>query len=540
MAGASEFDKMKDAARRVTAGLSTKQKATAALAVVALVVGSVAFMKVVGRPSYQPLFTNLQASDAGAITSKLSSSKVPYQLADGGSTVLVPSNQVYQQRVDMAQAGLPSSGTVGLSLLDKEGLTTSQLTQQADYQRAIQGQLESTIEAIQGVTGAQVNLVMPPTDVFAVSNSQTASASVLVGLQPGAKLTPGQVQAIVHLVSSAVANLDPNSVTVVDSDGTMLAGPGVDTNAAGQDGQTAGFDAALAASINDMLTQVVGPGKANVKVNADLNFDQVDTTTKSVQLDPNGKPVSAPTSSSTSQQTYTGTGANPAGGGVLGTPTAGTTASGSNGNYSQQSSNSTYATGEVDQTVKQAPGTIRRLSVAVLLDSSVKGVDVNSVRQLVTAAAGIQSTRGDSLSVVELPFSNAAATQAKAAASAAASAKRQAQLTGILRALAPLLVLVVAAAVIMRVMRRPRALPLSGPVAALGAGPAGALATEPLGLSAVGLGTAPVGGLAPYDPAANAGMLDAPARVEDFIEQQPDEVARLLRSWMSDRVGSDA
>ena len=539
MAGTSELDKLKETARRVTAGLSTKQKVTAVLAAVALVLGSVTFLKVAGRPSYQPLFTNLQPADAGAITSKLSSSKVPYQLGDGGSTVLVPSNQVYQQRVDMAQAGLPSSGTVGLSLLDKEGLTTSQLTQQADFQRAIQGQLESTIEAIKGVTGAQVNLVMPPTDVFAVSNDQSATASVLVGLEPGATLSSGQVQAIVHLVSSAVANMDPNSVTVVDSNGTMLAGPGVETNTAGQDGQTSGFDAALAASINDMLTQVVGPGKANVKVNADLNFDQVDTTTKSVQLGPNGTPVSAPTSTSSSKQTYTGAGATPAGaGGVLGNTGVSSTAAGANGNYSQQSSDSTFATGEVDQTVKQAPGTIRRLSVAVLLDSSIKGVDVNSIRQLVTAAAGIQAPRGDSLSVVQLPFSHAAATSAKAAASAAASAKRQAQLAGILRALAPLLVLGVAAAVIMRVMRRPRVVPINSPLA-LGSGHLDAAAAGLPAAAAGATASAPVGGLAPYDP-ATAGMLDGPARVEDFIEQQPDEVARLLRSWMSERVGADA
>ena len=179
MANAIDVDKMKEAAKRFSSGFTTGQKAVTGVAVLAVLVGALLFVKVAGKPTYQPLFTGLQAADAGAITSQLKSSKVPYQLADGGSTILVPSNQVYQERVTLAQAGLPSAGTVGLSILDKEGLTTSSLTQQADYQRAIQGQLESTIESIQGVTGAQVNLVMPPTDVFAVSNNQTASASVL-------------------------------------------------------------------------------------------------------------------------------------------------------------------------------------------------------------------------------------------------------------------------------------------------------------------------------------------------------------------------
>lgn len=536
MANAIDVDKMKEAAKRFSSGFTTGQKAVTGVAVLAVLVGALLFVKVAGKPTYQPLFTGLQAADAGAITSQLKSSKVPYQLADGGSTILVPSNQVYQERVTLAQAGLPSAGTVGLSILDKEGLTTSSLTQQADYQRAIQGQLESTIESIQGVTGAQVNLVMPPTDVFAVSNNQTASASVLVDLAPGAVLKETQVQAIVHLVASAVANLDPNSVTVVDSTGNMLAGPGVDAGA-GQDSQTSAYDSALAANLDAMLAKVVGPGKADVQVNADLNYNQVQTTTKALQVGPNGTPVTTPTSTSTDKENYSGS--TSGAGGVLGSlPTAAAGVASPNSTYTKQTSDSTYATGEVDQTVTQAPGTVQRLSVAVLVDSSVKGVSNASVSQLVSAAAGIQPSRGDTLSVVRMPFSNAASNQAKAAAAAAASAQKSAQMSNLIKSVAPVLMVLVALGLLARVLRRPRSYTLPARTATLALEPGSGSASAGAQLDgAAGLGLAGGSG-APELSDAGAGH--SPARVEEFIEQQPDQVARLLRSWMSDRVGSDA
>ena len=533
MANVVDVDRVKEAAKRFSSGFTAGQKAVTGIAVVAVLLGAVMFVKVAGKPSYQPLFTGLQAADAGAITTQLKSSKVPYQLANGGSTVLVPANQVYQERVSLAQAGLPSSGTVGLSLLDKEGLTTSQLTQQADYQRAIQGELESTIQSIQGVTGAQVNLVMPPNDVFAVSNSQSASASVLVDLAPGAVLKDGQVQAIVHLVASAVANLDPKDVTVVDSSGNMLAGPGVDAGT-GQGGQAAAYDSSLAASIDAMLSRVVGPGKSDVRVNADLDLSQVSTTSKALQVGANGAPVSTPTSTSTDTENFNGSSA--AANGVLGSlPTA--AAASPNSTYTKQTADSTFATGEVDQTVTQTPGTVKRLSVAVLVDSSAKGIDDASLRQLVSAAAGLQPARGDTISLVRMPFSNAAANQAKAAAAAAASAQRKAQMTNILKSVAPALIVLVALALLARTLRRPRSYPVAVRPTTLALEPGGVSSGMAVQGGAGIPGLTGSGGAPELSQAVGGAT---PVRVEDFIEQQPDQVARLLRGWMDDKVGSDA
>ena len=139
-------------------------------AAVAVVVGAFAFMSFSGRPNYTPLFTNLQPSDAANITSKLTSDKVPYQLADGGTTIMVPASDVDQERLSLAQAGLPATSTVGLSLLDKEGITSSNMTQQADYLQALQGELEQTIDSIQNVASSQVNIALPANQDFALSN----------------------------------------------------------------------------------------------------------------------------------------------------------------------------------------------------------------------------------------------------------------------------------------------------------------------------------------------------------------------------------
>ncbi|HET9061225.1 MAG TPA: flagellar basal-body MS-ring/collar protein FliF, partial [Acidimicrobiales bacterium] len=192
----------------------------------AILVG-VIFMSMSGKPSYSVLFTNLQPSDAAAITNQLATNHVPYQLENGGSTILVPQNDVDQQRLAAAAAGLPSQGTVGLSLLDKEGLTTSQLTQQADYLQALQGELEQTIGAINGVQSTQVRIALPANQTFALGNTNPTGASVLVSLKPNFTLSYGQVQAITSLVGSAVPGLSASKVTVADSNGNLLAGPGV-------------------------------------------------------------------------------------------------------------------------------------------------------------------------------------------------------------------------------------------------------------------------------------------------------------------------
>jgi len=352
LVAAADVDRWKSSARRFADGFTPGQKVVTVVAIIAAVVGGMVFMSLSGKPTYSPLFTNLQPSDAAAITAKLTSDKVPYQLENGGSTILVPQNEVDQERINMASAGLPASSTnVGLGILDKEGITTSQLTQQADYLRALQGELQQTIGAINGVTGVQVNLAMPANNTFALNNTSPTGASVLVDTAPGQTLSGGEVQAIVHLVASSVPNLSASEVTVADNNGNLLAGPGVDTSAGSNNNATSAFDTAQQAKIAAYLQSVLGPNNADIQVNAQLDFNKVSTTTNGFQLGANNTPVTVPTQTQTSTQTATGgaTGAGANGGGVLGTTTAPAGTGTGNGNYTNSSSSTQYATGTVHQ-----------------------------------------------------------------------------------------------------------------------------------------------------------------------------------------------
>src|SRR3984885_5478583 len=408
------FSSARGRAGAVLADFTLGQKAMVGIAVVVALVGGVIFMRAESRPSYQPLFTNLQTADAGAITQQLTSSKIPYQLANGGTTVLVPAADVDQERIALAEQGLPQSGNVGFSNLEKSGITTSDFVQQVEYQQALEGQLEQTISSIQGVQSAQVNLVVPQQSEFAVGTQQATTASILVNLAPGTVLSTGQVSAVVHLAASSVPGLSSSDVTVVDNHGDVLTAPGDagGTSGASNTQQTNAYDSQLAASLTALLARVVGEGNAAVQVNALLNFNQSQTTTNGLQLNAQGQPVTAPTGQNTSNSTYSGSGTPPSG--VLGSSQAPTT-TGGNGTYSTTSSQITNAVGQVTQTVKQAPGQVQRTSVAVLLNSSKK-VNQAQVRSLVTAAAGLNTTNGDQLVVTSMPFAAVGTSQNAATA----------------------------------------------------------------------------------------------------------------------------
>ena len=174
--------RLRDRAKEVMDGFSSGQKAVVVVAVLAVVIGGYMFMSWASQPSYVPLFSNLSSTDAAAITQKLATNKVPYQLSEGGQQVMVPAADVYQQRLDMAAAGLPSSGDQGYSLLDTfEVVYPSQFQQQVEYQQAVSDELDQTIESINGVSSAVVNVVIPQQSLFS-SGSDQPSASVLVSL----------------------------------------------------------------------------------------------------------------------------------------------------------------------------------------------------------------------------------------------------------------------------------------------------------------------------------------------------------------------
>ena len=169
-------------------------------------------------PEYKVLFSNVSDRDGGAIIASLQQMNVPYKFAEGGGAILVPANQVHDARLKLASQGLPKGGLVGFELMENQKFGTSQFLEQVNFQRALEGELARSIQALSAVSSARVHLAMPKQSVF-MREQQKPSASVLLNLHPGRSLDPQQVNAIVHLVSSSVPNLPVKNVTVVDQHG---------------------------------------------------------------------------------------------------------------------------------------------------------------------------------------------------------------------------------------------------------------------------------------------------------------------------------
>ncbi len=190
----------------------------AGAAAVAIIVAMVLWAK---QPDYRTLYSNLSDQDGGAIVTQLTQMNIPYRFSETGGALEVPADKVHELRLRLAQQGLPKGGAVGFELLDQEKFGISQFSEQVNYQRALEGELARTIETLGPVKVARVHLAMPKPSLF-VREQKSPSASVTVNLEPGRAMDEGQISAVVHLVSSAVAGLPPGNVTLVDQAGHLL------------------------------------------------------------------------------------------------------------------------------------------------------------------------------------------------------------------------------------------------------------------------------------------------------------------------------
>lgn len=559
-----DLDRTKSQIQRFLGGFTTGQKVMTGLGAIGLIVVAMLFLSHAPKQQYAPLFSNLDSKDASDITAKLQAKGVKYELADGGNTILVPQSQVYQERLDMSGQGLPASTNDGYALLDKEGLTTSQFKQNVDYQRALEGELTKTIEALDAVDAANVHLVVPQDTVFA-SDSQKPSASVLVKTKPNQPLDSSSVQAIVNLVASSVQGLSPSDVTVADTKGTVLSAPGLAGAAAGDAhaGDTASYESRVTQSVQQMLDQIYGPGHAIVRVAATLNFDekattadaygnqiadQVAGTTPTTVANAATTPTTGPAlTQNQSTETFTG----PSGSGttgVLGVNGAPAAATGGNTNYSKNSSDTTYGVGKVHAEVRTAPGKIERLSVAVIVDGKkVQASDIPNVQSSVQAAVGLDATRGDSINVSRMSFDQSAATSAAKALSSSDQQKKQNALFDMIKALVALLLVGVVLFLAWRAMkkaaaREPIRVPLD--LRALEAGTGAGLPATDMARLLQTQQLAQLHALEDHDGPASLERASLPEPTEmdqleqdivGLIDRQPEEAAATLRSWLADR-----
>ena len=385
-------------------------------------------------PSYQVLYTSLSEKDGGAVINALQQMNVPFK-AEGTSAIKVPIDKVYEVRLKLAAQGIPKGGA-GFDLLDNQKLGVSQFVEQVNFQRALEGELVRTIEAISAVQGARVHLAIPRPSVF-LRDQQKPSASVFLNLGGGKRLDPAQVSGIVHLVSSSVADLPAQNITVVDQNGKLLIAPDVRGNKAGLDPSQLEYlqqvEASYIARIESIIAPLVGAGNVHAQVTADLDFAQTEQTAETFK--PNPVPTEA---AIRSQQTSDSAGAGTTVGGVpgalsnqppgaasapitapSGAPAGGAAATTATPSAAAGNRESTVNY-ELDKTVRRTKlpvGAVKRLSAAVAVNYKQKTADdgkvsltpltaaeLSQINNLVKEAMGFSQTRGDSLNVVNAAF----------------------------------------------------------------------------------------------------------------------------------------
>ncbi|SFR00958.1 flagellar M-ring protein FliF [Enterobacter sp. kpr-6] len=415
----------------------------AGAAAVAIIVAMVLWAK---QPDYRTLYSNVSDQDGGAIVAQLTQMNIPYRFSETGGAIEVPADKVHELRLRLAQQGLPKGGAVGFELLDQEKFGISQFSEQVNYQRALEGELARTIETLGPVKNARVHLAMPKPSLF-VREQKSPSASVTVNLEPGRAMDEGQISAVVHLVSSAVAGLPPGNVTVVDQSGRLLT----QSNTSGRDLNDAQLKYAgdvegrVQRRIEAILSPIVGNGNVHAQVTAQIDFANKEQTEENYR--PNGDASQAVLRS---RQLNESEQSNGAAGGVPGalsnqpapsntapisTPPANNpqNANGQNAQNGQQNQNAQQTTTaaasgprnttrnettnyEVDRTIRHTKmnvGDVQRLSVAVVVNYRqladgkplpLTAEQLKQIEDLTREAMGYSEQRGDTLNVVNSQF----------------------------------------------------------------------------------------------------------------------------------------
>jgi flagellar M-ring protein FliF len=388
-----------------------RQKTSQKVTMIALVLTAAIMIPILvtwaTKTTYAVAFSGLSETDAGAIVDELTTQGISYKL-EGSSTILVPTDQVYNVRLKMASAGLPKTGTtVGYELFDASSLGMTEFTQKVNYQRAVQGELERTIGSLNAVEAVSVHIVVPEKTLL-TSTQQEPTASIMIKTKSGLALDAGQVRAITHLVAASIEGLKSENVVVVDSEGNMLAsGSGADAAASSVSDSRRTAELAAAKDIQNkaqqMLDTVLGPDKAIVQANVTLDWTQREITSSTFDPTP-----SAVLSSSVSSETYTTNGTTT--GGVPGatsnlpTPVATTTGGTGTTNYQKTDTITNFELASTQSKEIIEPGQIKQISVSVLVDSITDPTQLNVLKNAVSAAVGIDPTRGDSLAVESIVF----------------------------------------------------------------------------------------------------------------------------------------
>jgi flagellar basal-body M-ring protein/flagellar hook-basal body protein (fliF) len=517
------------------------QRTIALIGLAGLVVATVAVGAWITRPNLVPLYSGLAGADASALVEQLESADVTYELADGGTTILVPQQDVAAQRIAAAAAGIPGSESGGYALLDSMGVTASEFQQGVTYKRALEGELAKTLQALSGVTAASVQLAIPEQSVF-VEEQQPTTASVFLETASGRTLSAEQILSVQHLVSSSVPGLAAEDVAVVDKSGTLLsAATQSSPEKAGSE-----YEQQVQARIQAMLDRIVGAGHATVAVSAQIDTASAQQTSERFSapvLEEGQQPLAL--QESTTSETY-GPGANAGGAtGVLGPDNiAVPTGTADDDGYSSSTVDRVNAVDKVTEVRTIPAGALVRQSVSIAVDEGAAGgMSARVLENLVAAAAGIDTERGDAITVELVAFAATDAGVAAAALDAAKAAQAEESMhelvrTGIIAGAAAI-VLVVGLVIFARSRKRRGAEAIDlGDVPASPVGPTTLddVADQPLtGFAAPPQVTANDPG---FDPEPETELSRARAAVENLARNDPQRTAEYLRRLMDEPAGA--
>ena len=388
------------------------------------------------QPDYRVLFSNYSDKDGGSIVAALEKMNVPYKFSDSGTAILVPAAQVHQARLKLASDGLPKGGNIGFEILENQKFGVSQFVEQVNFQRALEGELERSIQSIGAVEVARIHLAIPKASVF-VRDQQKPTASVLLNLRAGRSLDVQQVGAVVHLVASSVPDLPAANVTVVDQNGNLLSDTSKKMGANNLDPTQIKYiddiQQSIVKRVESIITPIVGAKNVRAEASAEIDFSSVEQAAETYK--PNQKPDDITIRSLQSNESNTSSGGAATGvpGALSNQPPAAATApivappaaagatpvatAAVEPVNSQKNMTTNY---EVDKTVRyvqQGMGGIKRLNVAVVVNNMpvidkkgkttyrpLTAAEKTQINDLAQQAMGFSKERGDSLTVVNSSF----------------------------------------------------------------------------------------------------------------------------------------
>ena len=368
-----------------------------------------------GQPPMGLLYGELDQRDAGQVVAALDRARVPYRIEAGGTRILAPEDQVPRLRLTLAREGLPQGGSVGYEIFDRgESLTTTPFQQDVNRLRALEGEIGRSIRQLSGVRGARVHLVLPSRDAFSRDRGE-ARASVVLSMQGAQRLDREGVQAVLHLVATAVPGLTAQNISIVDSRGALLArggqalaGPGIATT---QEEMRHAQELRIGRAVEEMLERILGPGRVRAEASVEMDFDRVQTTEE--RFDPDNQ---VPRSQQSSQESSTGSE-----GGTTSVqnnvPNANAGGGGNTTQESRQEETTNFEIGRTTRSTVREHPVVRRLSVAVLVDGVWEtpaggaasfrdrtAEELARITSLVQGAVGFDERRGDQVQVVSLRF----------------------------------------------------------------------------------------------------------------------------------------